>query len=34
MELALGSFISSQAYYSKLAKIGISAVVFLNAMIT
>ena len=32
--LSAGSFISSRAYYSKLAKVGKGAVVFPNAMIT
>lgn len=34
MDLIPGSFISSQAYYSKFAKIGKGAVAFPNAMIT
>lgn len=34
MELPIGSFISSRAYYSKIAKIGEGIVVFPNAMIT
>lgn len=34
MDLTSGTFISSQAYYSKFAKIGKGAVVFPNAMIT
>lgn len=34
MDLDVGNFISKQAYYSKVAKIGKGAVVFPNAMIT
>ena len=34
MDLEPGTFISSKAYYSKLAKIGKGAIVFPNAMVT
>ena len=34
MDLEVGSFISSKAYFSKFAKLGKGAVIFPNAMVT